>query len=94
MNNTLKHTAGPWEIDYCSANRAYEIFPVKKDGRFDIDNEVCMTADDNLSNARLIASAPELLEACKDALNCAITDKNLILVAILKQAIAKAEGKS
>lgn len=46
------------------------------------------------ANARLIASAPELLEACKLAVNEYHLDGNCAnAIAELKQAISKAEGK-
>lgn len=48
------------------------------------------------ANARLIASAPELLEACKDIVNELGNFKNIIQYDSfikVKQAIAKAEGK-
>jgi hypothetical protein len=52
--------------------------------------------DGSEDDIRLIASAPELLEACKEALDyeaniCERSDSNL--AKLLMQAIAKAEGK-
>lgn len=50
-----------------------------------------------LSNARLIAAAPELLEACRAMLSPFEDEEESILLAdaldLLKAAIAKAEGK-
>jgi hypothetical protein len=46
--------------------------------------------DFNEDHARLIASAPDLLEACKKALTCASIDSNV--AALLRAAIAKATG--
>jgi hypothetical protein len=45
------------------------------------------------ANARLIAAAPELMEACKLALG-AFERNNAIDWNILEKAIAKAEGKA
>lgn len=51
-----------------------------------------------LINAHLIASAPELLEACKLALDIELNympdqDQHPILIEKLEDAIAKAEGR-
>ena len=49
-----------------------------------------------VANARLIAAAPDLLEACKAALEVIEGDADEFVVAVrhsLKTAIAKAEGK-
>jgi hypothetical protein len=45
------------------------------------------------ANARLIAAAPELLEACKEALKNCDGRTQPTLTRKLSQAIAKAEGK-
>lgn len=68
---TAKHTPGPWEADK-SRFRHDNSIPIKyKDGfvasaldfnKYDRDSEV-------EANAQLIAAAPDLLEACRKALN-------------------------
>lgn len=64
----MAHTPGPWEV------RGSWVFPQNKD---DIDDIVHMSESDlrssseRMANARLIAAAPELVEAlrgCADAL--------------------------
>jgi hypothetical protein len=62
-----KHTAGPWFIGAGDQTRVLKQFTA---GR--IQNETIaavkrswMTEDEAKANARLIAAAPELLEACK-----------------------------
>ncbi|HAI51376.1 MAG TPA: hypothetical protein DCM53_19970 [Enterobacteriaceae bacterium] len=57
-------TPGPWLAEYSKENDAYEIAPMRFSGKgIDWDREVCITADNSIENARLIAAAPELLEA-------------------------------
>ena len=61
-----KHTPGPWTLE----DRGYK-FVVSKPGEGYITRDVCrmdastMSAFDQEANARLIAAAPDLLEACK-----------------------------
>ena len=62
-----KHTPGPWVIEN---NRSFPMIVARDGGKYDgacICPEVC----NGEANARLIAAAPELLEACK-----IIADKN------------------
>lgn len=54
------------------------------------DHLLARDYDECKANARLIAAAPELLEACKDA---AADMPNLIIRKHLQAAIAKAEGR-
>ena len=55
-------------------------------------NMICYTASDD--NARLIASAPELLDACVAAANMLIaTTPGCTAVKMCLDAIARAEGK-
>jgi len=75
------HTPGPWML----ANHKQWI----------VDSGVRTIAkmeafDGFETDARLIAAAPELLAACKKALNS--LDLDLQAMATLEQAIAKAEG--
>lgn len=70
---TAKHTPGPWKTDrnnvhtgriatihHCLGNDWVEVWSPKwPEGE-----------EEQEANARLIAAAPELLEACKDALKC------------------------
>lgn len=60
----FKGTPGPWFSEYSRENDAYEIAPMDRNGiTMAWDKEICITADNNVENARLIAAAPELLEA-------------------------------
>ena len=98
-----KHTPAPWDIV-----RSIKEFVSKEQGggkKITIHSGqgsnrkriATITSLDNLSeseaNARLIASAPELLDACKVALK-SLTDykKSEYSQSVLEQAIAKATG--
>lgn len=99
---TTQHTQGPWHtgdigrkgLGWCTIfadtipiARALSLHPKGQRQSADFGFEA--------ANARLIASAPELLEACK------IAEQNLspaycsahIVLKMLRAAIAKAEGK-
>ena len=60
----IKHTPGPWRIsnDWITDSSSLESIAkiVGKDG------PDCRMTDHDLANARLIAAAPALLEACKN----------------------------
>ena len=99
-----KHTAGEWYLgsgkdDKHNIVTAEGNMIVFLDGRRPAINE-------NEANARLIAAAPEMLEACKEALDVMITagiclegyelwgkEKYDNKIALIGQAIAKAEGR-
>lgn len=94
-----KHTPGPWGIAAKEHSGAFQILP-KDVG----DLRICTVtnASNDLANARLIASAPELLAACKAAVVCLDPDSAAAgikltpklraeALAMLFAAIAKAE---
>jgi len=92
----MDYTKGPWKIEHKpNMGRHFVHGPD--------NNAVCKMADSRTSeetkaNAHLIASAPELLEACKRVLQAISGARNGARPAIdecrnLEQAIAKAEGK-
>lgn len=97
--DTQKHTPGPWELDQVSLC----IYGWSEDERC-IRLADCGAADDDAisedeleANARLIASAPELLEALKECLkdNLYPVSRQHLRVAraqTLLRLIAKAEG--
>uniref|UniRef100_A0A6M3LRI8 Uncharacterized protein n=1 Tax=viral metagenome TaxID=1070528 RepID=A0A6M3LRI8_9ZZZZ len=86
-----KHTPGKWEVEVIGVHQ----FIVKNNKTiaktpWDISNQ-----EENEANARLIASAPELLEACKEAftyLDKPHTSKfgNVEIIDLLNKAITKA----
>lgn len=83
--STAKHTPGPWRIEIGPYYRAIRV-----------DSEVIADMRQigrsfNESNARLIAAAPELLEALEYAI---IQIPELASVPGVKAAITKAKGES
>jgi Iap family predicted aminopeptidase len=78
-----KHTPGPWTAEHATATR----WPRVKAGDRVIANGVA-----GFANARLMAAAPDLLDALREMLDaqvcgpCALCDK-------ARAAIAKAEGR-
>lgn len=109
MSNTsmeglkVKHTAGPWRYEngcLFSKERRLSIATVNILGSIETEPE-------ELANAYLIASAPELLEACKRALpwmgkliasrvheDCVMPNDAVRTMEMLEAYIAKAEGRS
>lgn len=106
----MKHTPGKWEVDGTSV---YGLQDCSWQGKPDKKNRFFLkvysggrdtASEEELeANARLIASAPELLEACKEV---DLYFKGLIMLGQIspefekselynkiQQAIAKAEGK-
>lgn len=97
VKQKTQHTPGPWYIvNSLNPNHSFEIFGA--DGyhvaRFEKDG-----IETELANARLIAAAPELLEACKEMVRhleetdfdvCGTPDS---LMNKWKAAIAKATGE-
>lgn len=81
----MKHTPGPWEAD------GGDVF--SKEGRKYIALTILdVPKKERMANARLIAAAPELLEAAKDALEL-LTGLTIPEVKKLQKAIAKAEDE-
>jgi len=62
-----KHTAGQWKPEY---NRVISSFNILKDGYIiaTINDDSTKEFEEVEANAKLIAAAPELLEALKDCL--------------------------
>ena len=102
MKNDTKqaHTPGPWCVDEGNGP-GYNVYVVK-DQANDADPYCDMTIEchgegheTNKANARLIAAAPELLEACKEfvrKVECGEA-RSTRSYKQMKEAIAKAEGK-
>jgi hypothetical protein len=82
LHSPLKHTAGPWAVT--DTTRSYLSIIAAPDGRLRWRAVACLDSaggtlapDEIRANARLIAAAPELLEALKLAINtveCASID--------------------
>ncbi len=104
----MKHTKGPWKVEDIRPLRAYSE-KVESHYRIDgLDFSPALIMGDGtenrglaLANAHLIASAPELLEACKDAFSEMMGSDRFWFTRgekqsigkSLEQAIAKAEGR-
>lgn len=81
-----KHTPGPWKFD----DMMY-VFGPKNEMVCQIRGYGAGLPQE--ANARLIVSAPELLEACKAAL-VALRECNEPEAKIVAEAISKAEGRA
>ena len=86
------HTPGPWHTDVSFQLRVYDSEPSGPLYNCGLIATIAETANANedRANARLIAAAPDLLEALRflaDKIN------DPALVAVADAAIAKAEGK-
>ena len=64
MTNETKHTPGPWLAQFCDV---YEVKGMTRIADVLPRSKPDWTAEDH-ANARLIAAAPALLAACKQAL--------------------------
>jgi hypothetical protein len=101
----MSHTLGPWRIRHNGTHDGDRTITsatrdiVRLDGGINDDSETC-------ANARLIAAAPELLEACKNVVwklshggdkgkgfEMNTIDLKDAVVRLCETAIAKAEGK-
>ncbi len=91
---TTKHTPGPWSYQATAGNHDFAVYP-ESTGR-----DIALVRDFNEPNARLIASAPELLEALELALEVLsdvgadITgmDQGESVGSLIAKVIAKATG--
>ena len=97
MTQELKHTPAPWKFNFESVDPEWAV--VTTNGGSVIANVNSCGLQE--SNARLIAAAPELLEALENALGLIemlIDDKTRFnyfkVVCDGKAAIAKAKGQS
>ena len=105
----MTHTPGQWSmreryIRILDSTVTMDVFAITAHSGDDTICEIPM-GDNSVaeSNARLIAAAPELFEACRDALHQISTDSDLETVTGadkyktietgLRAAIAKAEGR-
>lgn len=103
---TANHTPGPWSVTKWETGKSIQVC-TPHDGfgtgpRFLILPELsenCFvnghTLEEYEANARLIAAAPELLEALKESLSYIENDRpGCLLIEDIKAVIAKAEGNA
>lgn len=82
-----EHTKGKWKAEDGMIGDSIKVSSMN-------DEDICWCEPiygQEIANARLIAAAPELLEACKLALKSDYLSSGIDKV--IKHAIAKAEGK-
>ena len=101
QKGTTQHTPGPWSMEYDdgvwisgpdkNANVLCDII-----GRIDDREAGTQITDEDLANARLIAAAPDLLEALRDLFQAEIEQADHILLELAiekaRTAITKAAG--
>lgn len=91
-----KHTPGPWLVDHDTDITGSESSPeIGCVGKVDIAHVYLRAVPGKTeANARLIAAAPDLLEALKAVLNSCLDSRGLAdAYKQARAAIAKAEGK-
>lgn len=99
----IKHTPGPWE--YVPSNGNHGAYVADMDGCSVCDCYVVsgggsgrlfydFQGEMSDANARLIAAAPEMLEALYEVEATAIDAYDPVMLAKVQAAIAKAEGRS
>lgn len=103
MKEQTKHTPGPWKaindpfhFDTLSTVIGGEEAPEQCTLKYPAMIEVGGYAglEKQEANARLIASAPELLAACRELLNCIDPARDWSEAKAARAAIAKAEGRA
>lgn len=103
QTTTTEHTAGPWHLEWNADDHSGIFIHAGHNtyvaSVYPADEELGFT-DENEANARLIAAAPELLEACYQALDHIGSEQEgdeeaeARVFAFLEAAIAKARGQS
>jgi hypothetical protein len=96
VSSESAHTKGPWYLTpKLSASENHKGFTISEYDKAWIADVSPRDEDGNggEANARLIAAASELLEACKKALAAIKANETHIVWRELENAIAKAEGK-
>jgi len=85
-----RHTPGPWYARPAAAFYGQYFIYFDKLG-----NDLTTCEEERRANARLIAAAPELFEACEKALSALeYFDGPEDAIELVREAIAKAEGRS
>jgi len=99
MTNQSKHTSGPWDIhgDFREIHELHDSDGVRT--LADVDPDNLMPGAERAANARLIAAAPELLEALYNMVISAVPGMNWtdesgqLMIRNARAAIAKARGE-
>ena len=101
-----KHTQGPWHVDFgliasgsFNNTKRIAVLVDQKQQPIDFPEVDLGEFEEELANARLIAAAPELLEACIEALrqlsapDCPVIPDGAMVRGRLYAAIKKAKGE-
>lgn len=91
MNEKLKYTPGPWEVERVNDQTGFKSIGIKSESGVFVANIVFQPTDNETANARLIAAAPELLEALRAVLTIPFMWDDAVEI-LVKTALAKAEG--
>ena len=104
MSEELKHTPGPWSARLLDQDDAWPciralqdevyIVPPGYDGYYADFGVTGRSYDEARANARLIAAAPDLLEAAKGIIYCIESGDGVVCYRALLSAIDKAEGRA
>jgi len=95
----MSHTKGPWKVYFTKdGGKIIGIGDAEGAGVTDPHFGLWSSGEEQEANARLIAAAPDLLEACKAALsvikaNFPTEQSEFMALEKLDAAIAKAEGE-
>ena len=93
---SAKHTPGPWVIDESRHGKrgpVHTLMVVAEKGGMPglIVNQGALVEPQDWANARLIAAAPDLLEALKGVVR--VADRDTVEFIAARAAIRKAEGR-
>ena len=92
----MKHTKGPWVVERSTIYDSEVVYINTNTGTWK-QGEICVlygNLDTNLANARLIAAAPDLLEALTALVDrCYMNDRFPDLTGPAEEAIQKARGQ-
>lgn len=99
----LEHTPGPWKVEETTDHKTMETY-------YDIyteddrpiacvygDNAVWLAEGEDVKNARLIASAPEMLDSLFEGVNAMFARDTVLksgMQALMVEVIEKATGKT
>jgi co-chaperonin GroES (HSP10) len=100
----MKHTAGLWEVSHAGSYRDDEVqasfvideyFVRQPESDTAIASDILNpdTGEPSEANARLIAAAPEMLDALERVLQLQISESDDEIFAEVRAAIAKAKGE-
>lgn len=94
-----QHTKGPWKVWLSTKTLELTVHTLPSDTK--VADITYITREQTKANAKLIAAAPELLEALEDAAEWVSTGKvdgvsfdEIQVIEVLRETIAKAKGET